>query len=219
MRMCHWQDKPETLLNISPVMPVVVIEQLSHAIALAKALYEGGIQIIEVTLRTSVALKAIEAIRTAMPDMTVGAGTVLNRTQLQQSMDAGALFAISPGLTPRLLEAGIESAIPFIPGISSASELMLGQDYGYECFKFFPAEAMGGVDFLKAMLGPFPKIRFCPTGGIHQDNYAQYLALANVLCVGGSWMAPQAAIAHEDWGKITACCASALKIRPSSVSV
>jgi 2-dehydro-3-deoxyphosphogluconate aldolase/(4S)-4-hydroxy-2-oxoglutarate aldolase len=199
----NWKVQPSTVLNASPVMPVMVIQDLENAVPLAKALVAGGIRVLEITLRTPVALDAIRAISQEVPDAIVGAGTILNEQQLQQAADAGAVFAISPGLTANLLAAAQKSSIALIPGISSLSELMLGMEYGLDHFKFFPAENAGGVPMLKAIAGPIPQVTFCPTGGISLKNYNEYLALPNVACCGGSWLAPADVVANKDWAKVT----------------
>ena len=209
--MRKWKMDPAEILNMGPVVPVMVIEKLSHAVPLAKALLEGGIRVLEITLRTPAALDAIRAICREVPQALVGAGTVVTPHDLRAVKDAGAIFAISPGLTPELLEAANRGSIAFIPGISTISELMTGMMRGFDHFKFFPAEAAGGVSYLKSIAGPFPNITFCPTGGISQDNYREYLALKNVACVGGSWVAPADAIEQEDWGRITTLAAEAVR--------
>lgn len=198
-----WKVQPSTVLNASPVMPVMVIQDLENAVPLAKALVAGGIRVLEITLRTPVALDAIRAIAQEVPDAIVGAGTILNEQQLQAAADAGAVFAISPGLTANLLAAAQKSSIALIPGISSLSELMLGMEYGLDHFKFFPAENAGGVPMLKAIAGPIPQVTFCPTGGISLKNYNEYLALPNVACCGGSWLAPADVVKNKDWAKVT----------------
>lgn len=199
----NWKVQPSTVLNASPVMPVMVIQDLENAVPLAKALVAGGIRVLEITLRTPVALDAIRAIANEVPDAIVGAGTILNAEQLQAAADAGAVFAISPGLTANLLAAAQKSSIALIPGISSLSELMLGMEYGLDHFKFFPAENAGGVPMLKAIAGPIPQVTFCPTGGISLKNYNEYLALPNVACCGGSWLAPADVVKNKDWDKVT----------------
>lgn len=181
---------PELLFKMGPIIPVIVINELKQAIPLAESLVRDGIKVLEITLRTPVALDAIREIRRAVPDAITGAGTVLNPKQLEQCIEAGAQFALSPGMTPNLLQAAQTQSIPFIPGISSVSELMYGLELGFTHFKFFPAEASGGIPALKAIHGPFPNARFCPTGGINQSNYQAYLSLPNVDCVGGSWVVP-----------------------------
>jgi 2-dehydro-3-deoxyphosphogluconate aldolase / (4S)-4-hydroxy-2-oxoglutarate aldolase len=200
----QWQKEPDEILRQGPVVPVMVIQKLEQAVPLAKALMAGGIRVLEITLRTPVAVEAIRAIRRDVPGAMVGAGTVIRAEDLAVVSDAGAVFAISPGLTVELLEAANQGTIPLIPGISTVSELMTGMALGYTHFKFFPAEAAGGVKMLKAIAGPFPQITFCPTGGITPDNYRDYLALGNVACVGGSWIAPQESMDQGDWGRITA---------------
>lgn len=199
-----WKLAPEAVMTTSPVMPVLVIEQLEHAVPLAKALVAGGIRVLEVTLRTACALDAINAIAEAVPEALVGAGTVLNAEDYQAAVNAGASFVISPGMTPSLVEAAKAGAVPLIPGVSTLSEVMTGMDMGLSYFKFFPAQASGGAPALKAMGGPIPQVKFCPTGGISLSNAKEYLALPNVLCVGGSWLAPAQLMADGDWDSITA---------------
>jgi 2-dehydro-3-deoxyphosphogluconate aldolase/(4S)-4-hydroxy-2-oxoglutarate aldolase len=199
----NWIMTTEEIFNQGPVVPVLVIKDVAHAVPLAKALIAGGIRVLEVTLRTEAALEVIAKIAKEVPEAIIGAGTVTNRAQLQQVIDAGAKFAISPGLTTDLLKAGNEGSIALIPGISSISELMTAKDLGYTHLKFFPAEASGGVNALKAIGGPCPEITFCPTGGISPSNYNDYLALPNVACCGGSWLAPEEAMINGDWEKIT----------------
>lgn len=200
----RWRKEPEEILRQGPVVPVMVIQKLEHAVPLAKALMDGGIRVLEITLRTPVAVEAIRAIRRDVPDAMVGAGTVIRPEELTVVAEAGAVFAISPGLTVELLQAANEGPIPLIPGIATVSEMMTGLALGYTYFKFFPAEAAGGVKMLKAIAGPFPQITFCPTGGITPDNYRDYLTLGNVACVGGSWLAPQESVDNRDWARITA---------------
>jgi 2-dehydro-3-deoxyphosphogluconate aldolase/(4S)-4-hydroxy-2-oxoglutarate aldolase len=199
----NWKMTSEEIFSQGPVVPVLVIKDVEHAVPLAKALIAGGIRVLEVTLRTEAALEVIAKIAKEVPEAIIGAGTVTNREQLQQVIDAGAKFAISPGLTSDLLKAGNEGNIALIPGISSISELMTAVDHGYTHLKFFPAEASGGVKALKAIGGPFPDIKFCPTGGISPSNYNDYLALPSVRCAGGSWLAPEDAMINGDWDRIT----------------
>jgi 2-dehydro-3-deoxyphosphogluconate aldolase/(4S)-4-hydroxy-2-oxoglutarate aldolase len=203
----------EEFLRLSPVMPVVTIEDAAIAADLARALVRGGIRVIEVTLRTPAALHAIEAIARAEPDIYVGAGTVLSVSDLHSAATAGAAFAISPGSTPALLEAGRHAAIPYLPAVATASELMSGLAAGFKCFKFFPAGAAGGIAMLKSFAGPFPDARFCPTGGITQDTVRSYLELPNVLCAGGSWLSPADALAARDWRRIEALASKAAASR------
>jgi len=198
-----WPITPLEILQTGPVVPVMVIHKKEHAVPLARALVKGGIRILEITLRSDVALEAIALVSREVPEALVGAGTVVSADDLQAVADAGGEFAISPGLTPALLAAANEGPIALIPGISTASELMLGMELGYTEFKFFPAEAAGGIKMLKAIGGPFPNITFCPTGGISPKNYHAYLQLANVACVGGSWLAPSKTVAAKEWSTIT----------------
>ncbi|WQS95018.1 bifunctional 4-hydroxy-2-oxoglutarate aldolase/2-dehydro-3-deoxy-phosphogluconate aldolase [Helicobacter pylori] len=204
------QDKIIEVLQISPIIPVVVVEDIKDAVPLAQSLVEGGIQIIEVTLRSSCALEAIELIAKNVPKMRVGAGTILNPTQLEQAQNRGAEFLISPGLTIKLLEHAKKKDIPLIPGVSSSSEVMQALELGYSALKFFPAEYCGGVKLLNAFNGPFKGVKFCPTGGISADNMHSYLNLENVLCVGGSWLTPKNLIQNKEWDKITEICKRSL---------
>ncbi|GAA7769561.1 bifunctional 4-hydroxy-2-oxoglutarate aldolase/2-dehydro-3-deoxy-phosphogluconate aldolase [Helicobacter pylori] len=204
------QDKTIEVLQISPIVPVVVIENIKDAVPLAQSLIEGGIPIIEVTLRSSCALEAIELIAKNVPKMHVGAGTILNLTQLEQAQNRGAEFLISPGLTIKLLEHAKKKDMPLIPGVSSSSEVMQALELGYSALKFFPAEYCGGVKLLNAFNGPFKGVKFCPTGGISADNMRSYLNLENVLCVGGSWLTPKDLIQNKEWDKITEICKRAL---------
>jgi len=190
------------LLATTPVMPVVTLEDSSSAVPLAQALMRGGINAIEVTLRTAAGLEAIKQIAAQVPGMLVGAGTVLSPKDLQACVAAGAVFAVSPGATPTLLSAARSSSIPLLPGISTTSDIMVGLEHGYEFFKFFPASSSGGVEALKAFAGPFAQLRFCPTGGINLQTAPSYLALKNVVCIGGSWITPAAAIQSGDWKTI-----------------
>ncbi|WLS78656.1 bifunctional 4-hydroxy-2-oxoglutarate aldolase/2-dehydro-3-deoxy-phosphogluconate aldolase [Erwinia pyri] len=201
--MNNWKTSAEQILTSGPVVPVIVINKLEYAVPLAKALVAGGVRVLEVTLRTACGVEAIRAIAQQVPEAIVGAGTVINSQQLQQVTEAGAQFAISPGLTEDLLKAASAGSIPLIPGISTVSELMLGMDYGLREFKFFPAEANGGVKALQAIAGPFPQVRFCPTGGISPANYRDYLALKSVHCIGGSWLVPNEALETGDYHRIT----------------
>ncbi|GAB0002424.1 bifunctional 4-hydroxy-2-oxoglutarate aldolase/2-dehydro-3-deoxy-phosphogluconate aldolase [Helicobacter pylori] len=207
------QDKIIEVLQISPIVPVVVIEDIKDAVPLAQSLIEGGIHIMEVTLRSSCALEAIELIAKNVPKMRVGAGTILNPTQLEQAQNRGAEFLISPGLTIKLLEHAKKKDMPLIPGVSSSSEVMQALEWGYSALKFFPAEYCGGVKLLNAFNGPFKEVKFCPTGGISADNMHSYLNLENVLCVGGSWLTPKNLIQNKEWDKITEICKRSLALR------
>jgi 2-dehydro-3-deoxyphosphogluconate aldolase/(4S)-4-hydroxy-2-oxoglutarate aldolase len=186
-----------------PVMPVLAVERVEDAIPLAQALKAGGLNVLEVTLRTANAMAVIEAMKT-VAGVIVGAGTVTRVEQLHELVRIGADFAISPGATPALLAEGKRVDLPFLPAIATVSEMMQGLELGYEHFKFFPAEAAGGTVALKSFAGPFPKVRFCPTGGISVKNFKDYLALDNVTCVGGSWLVPSDALAEQDWDRIEA---------------
>ncbi|GAA6952255.1 bifunctional 4-hydroxy-2-oxoglutarate aldolase/2-dehydro-3-deoxy-phosphogluconate aldolase [Helicobacter pylori] len=207
------KDRIIEVLQISPIVPVVVIENIKDAVPLAQSLVEGGIHIIEVTLRSSCALEAIELIDKNVPKMCVGAGTILNPTQLEQAQNRGAEFLISPGLTIKLLEYAKKKDMPLIPGVSSSSEVMQALEWGYNALKFFPAEYCGGVKLLNAFNGPFKGVKFCPTGGISADNMHSYLNLENVLCVGGSWLTPKNLIQNKEWDKITEICKRSLALR------
>ena len=199
----NWKMEPGEVFAQGPVVPVMVIKDLDRAVGLARALVAGGIKVLEITLRSEVAVAAIREIARAVPEAVVGAGTVTSAEELESVREAGAVFAISPGLTPELLEVANKGDIALIPGIATVSELMIGLQRGYDHFKFFPAEAAGGIPMLKAIAGPFPQVTFCPTGGISVENYREYLALGNVACVGGSWVAPSGAVARGDWELIS----------------
>jgi 2-dehydro-3-deoxyphosphogluconate aldolase / (4S)-4-hydroxy-2-oxoglutarate aldolase len=187
----------------SRVMPVVVIREVAQAVPLAEALLEGGIDVIEVTLRSEAALRAIEAIARAVPGIQVGAGTVTRVAEVAQVAAAGARFGLSPGATPALLVAVKQHGLPFIPGVATASEAMAARDAGFDLLKCFPARELGGVDLLRAWAGPLPDIRFCPTGGVSASDVDRYLALPNVAMVGGSWLTPAAAVQAGDFAEIT----------------
>ena len=199
----NWQIMPKDLFAMGPIVPVLVIDKVEDALPIAEALLAADVRVLEVTLRTPAALDVISTIARELPEAIIGSGTVTNRQQLQQSYDAGAKFAISPGLTKDLLQAGNEGNIALIPGISSISELMEGADYGYDHLKFFPAEASGGVKAIQSIGGPFPDIRFCPTGGINLNNVRDYLALPNVVCCGGSWLVSNEIVNNKNWSEIT----------------
>jgi 2-dehydro-3-deoxyphosphogluconate aldolase/(4S)-4-hydroxy-2-oxoglutarate aldolase len=199
----NWQIMPKDIFAAGPIVPVLVINKVEEALPIAEALLAANVKVLEVTLRTPAALDVISIIAKELPEAIIGSGTVTNRQQLQQSYDAGAKFAISPGLTKDLLQAGNEGNIALIPGISSISELMDGADYGYDHLKFFPAEASGGVNAIKSIGGPFPDIRFCPTGGINLKNVRDYLALPNVVCCGGSWLVSSDIVRDKNWSQIT----------------
>ncbi len=208
--MDNWKMTPMDILGAGPVIPVMVIEDADLAVPLARALLAGGVRVLEITLRSDAAVEAIRRISGEVEGALVGAGTVLSEQDLAAVTAAGAVFAISPGLTPTLLEVAAAGPIPLIPGISTVSELMTGMEKGYRHFKFFPAAAAGGTAMLRAIAGPFPDLVFCPTGGVSAANYRDYLALANVACVGGSWLAPKQLVRDRDWPAITRLAAAAV---------
>jgi 2-dehydro-3-deoxyphosphogluconate aldolase/(4S)-4-hydroxy-2-oxoglutarate aldolase len=192
-----------SLLSRVPVVPVVVVDDPAHAVPVARALVAGGLPVIELTLRTPVALDAIRAIASEVPEILVGAGTIVTPGQAKEALDAGAQFLVSPGSTPSLLGAMADTGLPFLPGTATVSEVLAVLEAGYTELKFFPAEASGGAAFLKSVAAPVPAARFCPTGGITAATAASYLALPNVGCVGGSWLTPADALASGDWGRVT----------------
>jgi 2-dehydro-3-deoxyphosphogluconate aldolase/(4S)-4-hydroxy-2-oxoglutarate aldolase len=205
------QDQIAELIRRATVIPVLTIERVEDAVPLARALVAGGVRTLEVTLRTPVAADAAKAIIAEVPDAGVGIGTILNAGDLARAEALGAKFGISPGATPELLKAVAASRLPFAPGIATASELMQALAHGFDVVKFFPAEQAGGIKALRALAGPFPNVRVCPTGGIGEANAATWLAEANVLAVGGSWLCPAADIRAGNWAGITAMCAKAMK--------
>lgn len=192
-----------SLLSRVPVVPVVVVDDPAHAVPVARALVAGGLPVIELTLRTPVALDAIRAIASEVPEILVGAGTIVTPGQAKEALDAGAQFLVSPGSTPSLLGAMADTGLPFLPGTATVSEVLAVLEAGYTELKFFPAEASGGAAFLKSIASPVPAARFCPTGGITAATAPSYLALPNVGCVGGSWLTPADALASGDWGRVT----------------
>lgn len=206
----------QSVLEVSPVIPVVVVRDADHAVGLARALASGGIRVIEVTLRSEAALPAIERIAAEVPDMMVGAGTLTGPGQVKDAVAAGARFLVSPGSTPTLLDAMADTRLPYLPGVSTVSEVLSLLERGVTEMKFFPAEAAGGRAYLRAIAGPLPQVRFCPTGGIGLRNAAEYLALPNVGCVGGSWLTPADAVDAGDWAGITRLAADAAALGASS---
>jgi len=193
----------ETWLKDSkPVIPVIVIDEIEQAVPLARALLAGGVRLLEVTLRTPVAFAAIEKIAKEVPEAIVGVGTATKAEHIQQAKDAGAQFALSPGISDGLINKAQQLALPFMPGVMTPSDIILGLDNGLSEFKFFPAQQAGGVNMLKAFSGPFPQVRFCPTGGISTSNYQEFLALDNVMAVGGSWLCSKDLMANQDWQAI-----------------
>ncbi|MGW7409472.1 bifunctional 4-hydroxy-2-oxoglutarate aldolase/2-dehydro-3-deoxy-phosphogluconate aldolase [Streptomyces sp. NPDC054833] len=195
---------PPSLLDLAPVVPVVVVEDAADAVPLARALVAGGLPAIEVTLRTPAALDAIRAIAAEVPDAVVGAGTVIAPAQVTECRAAGARFLVSPGWTDVLLDAMRVSGVPFLPGVSTTTEVVALLERGVREMKFFPAQAAGGTAYLKSLAGPLPQARFCPTGGIGPLNAPEYLSLPNVGCVGGTWMIPADAVGAGDWGRVEA---------------
>lgn len=195
-------EQIDALCALAPVIPVLTFDSAEEALPIAEALVEGGLPVLEVTLRTPAAMEAIELLAKRLPDARVGAGTIANPAQYRDACNAGASFIVTPGSTVELLEAGIDSEIPLLPGIQTVSELMEGLQRGYQRFKFFPASVSGGPQALKAYAGPFPDVRFCPTGGIRLETASDYLSLGNVMCVGGSWLTPADKVASGDWAGI-----------------
>jgi 2-dehydro-3-deoxyphosphogluconate aldolase/(4S)-4-hydroxy-2-oxoglutarate aldolase len=196
-------SEPTSLLDIAPVIPVVVVQDAANAVPIAKALVAGGLPIIELTLRTPVALPAIERIAAEVPEIIVGAGTIVDAAQAKQALAAGAQFLVSPGSTADLRAAMCDTGLPHLPGVATVSEVMTLLEDGYTDMKFFPAEAAGGVPYLRAIHSPVPAARFCPTGGITPTSLAEYLKTPNVGCVGGSWLTPADAVDRHDWSQIS----------------
>jgi len=194
--------KIDDICNNVPVIPVLSLNNLTDSICIAKALINGGLNVLEVTLRTDYGLQAIRELKRALPEAIIGAGTVTTSAQFESAVEVGADFILSPGHTRELLKLASESNTPTIPGISTPSEAMLAIEFGFNRLKLFPAEALGGVNFLRALNGPFPQLKFCPTGGITIDNVSQYLSLSNVFCVGGTWLTPNKLIELKKWKDI-----------------
>lgn len=201
------------VMRTAPVIPVITLEDPAHALPLAEALVSGGLPVLEITLRTPHALAAIASIRQAFPDAIVGAGTVLGRAQFQQALDAGAAFIVSPGFTPELLACAKSTAVPFLPGVNTPSEIMQLLGHGIGAMKFFPAEAAGGTAMLKALGAPLPQALFCPTGGITPGNARDYLALPNVACVGGSWMVTKELVNAQRWDEVRTLARAAAQLQ------
>ncbi|MCB1854353.1 MAG: bifunctional 4-hydroxy-2-oxoglutarate aldolase/2-dehydro-3-deoxy-phosphogluconate aldolase [Halieaceae bacterium] len=192
----------QTILEDCRVLPVVTAASVEATVQLARALQRGGMTAIEITLRSPAALDSIRAVTAQVPGMLVAAGTVTTAAELEQAVAAGATLALSPGATPALLRAAADSGVDFVPGVATASEIMCGVDHGFGIFKLFPAEALGGLALLKSLAGPFPRLRFCPTGGLHPGNFRDYLALPNVICCGGSWMVGADLVDNGKWDDI-----------------
>lgn len=193
----------QDIMNTSPVIPVMVINKIEQAVPLANALVEGGLKVLEITLRTPIALDAIKKIKAEVPGAIVGTGTVINLKTLKQAVDVGSEFLVSPGVTEHLIDAALKTGTPILPGVASPSEVMRLMEKGITQMKFFPAEAAGGIPMLKSIGGPLPQVTFCPTGGVNPKNAADYLALKNVACVGGSWMAPADLVDACNWDEIS----------------
>lgn len=209
-------DKTEKLLSVlklQPVVPVLIIDDAATAVPLARALVAGGLKAIEITLRTPAALEAIRRVANEVEGAVAGAGTILNAAQFDQAVEAGSQFIVSPGTTQELLDAASASAVPLLPGAATASEVMALREEGYEVLKFFPAEQAGGASYLKALSSPLAGTLFCPTGGISLANARDYLSLPNVICVGGSWVAPKELVARGDWAGITKLAAEAAGLK------
>ena len=200
------------ILSLGPVMPVIVIEQANHAIPLGEALLTGGIKTIEITLRTSAALNAIEQLAKHLPEIYVGAGTILTKENATQAKNSGAKFCVSPGTTSSIIDACNECNISLLPGASTVSEMMTLSEAGFSEIKFFPASAAGGIPFIKSLLSPLPNLKFCPTGGISYETASEWLSLVNVSCVGGSWIAPAKDINDQNFSEITARAKQATKL-------
>lgn len=199
----------------APVVPVLTVERVADAVPLARALVRGGLPVLEITLRTAASLAALAEIVREVPETVVGAGTVLEAAQVAQIQRLGARFAVSPGCTPALLAATREAGLPFMPGVQTVSEAMALSEQGYRVLKFFPAASSGGLGWLQAVAAPLAGLRFCPTGGIGADTAPAYLALSNVACVGGSWVAPRAAVAARDWSQVERLAAAAANLKRS----
>ncbi|MCM2251169.1 MAG: bifunctional 4-hydroxy-2-oxoglutarate aldolase/2-dehydro-3-deoxy-phosphogluconate aldolase [Ramlibacter sp.] len=209
---------PLQVMTDAPVLPVIVLTEVAHAVPLARALVAGGVRMLELTLRTPAALACIEAIAREVPQAVAGAGTVRSAADAQAAVLAGARFAVSPGYTPALGQVCRELNLPLLPGVATAGEIMAAQADGYSELKFFPAMQAGGAAMLKAWHGAFWDLRFCPTGGITAANAAQFLALPNVACVGGSWLTPADAVARGDWQRITQFAREAVALRPAAAA-
>ena len=201
------------IMNTGPVIPVIVIERLEEAVPLARALVEGGVRVLELTLRTPVALRAIEAIANEVEGALIGVGTITRAQDFEAARKAGALFGVSPGLTPELVAASRDGGLPLLPGVMTPSEVIAARAAGFTELKLFPAQQAGGVGMLKALAGPFPELIFCPTGGITPASAPEFLALPNVACVGGSWLTPRDAVAAGDWARIRALAAETSRLR------
>jgi 2-dehydro-3-deoxyphosphogluconate aldolase/(4S)-4-hydroxy-2-oxoglutarate aldolase len=200
------------IMKVSPVVPVMVINNVEHAVPLAKALVKGGLKVLEITLRTDAALESIRRIKAEVPEAIVGAGTIINVETLNAAIDAGAEFIVSPGTTEKLIDAALKTGVPLLPGVADPSQAMALLEKGITAMKFFPAEAAGGVPMLKSIGAPIPQITFCPTGGVSQKNVNEYYKLSNVGCVGGSWMCVVSLVDAENWDEITRLSAEVIEL-------
>ncbi|QBI54273.1 bifunctional 4-hydroxy-2-oxoglutarate aldolase/2-dehydro-3-deoxy-phosphogluconate aldolase [Streptomonospora litoralis] len=205
----------DDLFALAPVIPVVVLSEAQTAVPLARALVAGGLPAVEVTLRTEAALEAVARIAAEVPEAVVGAGTVTSAEQADAAAEAGAAFLVSPGCTPGLYEAMSRTGLPALPGVATASEALALLELGVTAMKFFPAEAAGGRPYLKSLSGPLPQVRFCPTGGVTAESAADYLALPNVGCVGGTWLTPADAVSAGDWDRVESLARAAAALRPA----
>lgn len=209
----------QILAKAYPVLPVLVVDQPERALALAQALHRGGVQVLEITLRTPQALEVVTTLRQQLPELLVGVGTVVQAEQFEQAKQAGAQFAVSPGFTPQLADAAQASALPYLPAVMTPSEVLHAMEHGYRTLKLFPASLEGSLKLLDSFKGPFTDIKFCPTGGIQLDNLLSFLKLPNVICCGGSWLAPDALVRVNDWRQITALAQQAQELARSLVCV
>ncbi|HTT10670.1 MAG TPA: bifunctional 4-hydroxy-2-oxoglutarate aldolase/2-dehydro-3-deoxy-phosphogluconate aldolase [Burkholderiaceae bacterium] len=201
------------VMRVGPVIPVIVIEDLAHAVPLARALVGGGVRVLEVTLRTAAGIEAIRAIAREVKDAIVGVGTITTPEDFEAARSAGARFGVSPGLTPALVQGAHETKLPLLPGVMTPSDVIAARAAGFRQLKLFPAQQAGGIGMLKAMHGPFPDVTFCPTGGVSEETAPQFLALPNVACVGGSWLTPKTAVQAGDWKQITQLATRACALR------
>ena len=197
------QSITQVMRGHKPVIAVVTIDHHAHALSIAKALNKGGVSILEFTLRNKHGLDAIKIVREEMPDLCVGAGTLIKPAQFATTKKAGAQFSVSPGLTPALIRAASDQQTPYLPGATTPSEIMIGIENGFSVLKFFPAQSSGGLNFIKDLAGPFPEVKFCPTGGVDESNIHRYLSTDNVLCAGTSWLTPQKLVQEENWEELT----------------
>jgi 2-dehydro-3-deoxyphosphogluconate aldolase/(4S)-4-hydroxy-2-oxoglutarate aldolase len=204
------------VMRVGPVIPVIILDDLRQAVPLARALVAGGVRVLEITLRTAVALQAIRAIAAEVRDAIVGVGTITRPEHFAEAAAVGARFGVSPGLTPALIEAARASGLPLLPGVMTPSDVIAARSAGFTELKLFPAEQAGGIGMLKALASPFADVTFCPTGGVTPESAPRYLALANVACVGGSWLTPKDAVAAGDWGKVTTLARAAASLRAAA---